>query len=267
MQTAPPFAPMMQHHPCNRFGFGHHQVVNYAPAMHQSYQHHQQDYSANQQAKAAGNWPMVSGHHHHHQQFSTSVVSGRDMPLTPPADREAVAAAPAVQPYYTGMLHGPASSGSNSVGGNIVNYSPSPVDKSMTPPQDVHHHHQHHHQQPVESMGWWAPSSVVPPTHQTDFSFHHHHQQQMLAHHSAAAAIVHQPTTSPCNNTTTTPTNNNSNITGTTPSSPNPSEFQQRVAAALLKTHATLASRRCRRCRCPNCQVTSQHLSASFARK
>jgi len=34
----------------------------------------------------------------------------------------------------------------------------------------------------------------------------------------------------------------------------NPNPFQHRVAAALLKTHATLASRRCRRCRCPNCQ-------------
>lgn len=271
-QASASFPPMMQHHPCNRFGFGlnPHQV-NYPamhqhhPAAHSTYHQHQQAASnyatSNQHLAPAGKptspcWPG--------QQFSV----GRDLPLTPPADRESSSSVAPVmvsspQPYYSHMLHGP----------SAANYPShhSPVDKSMTPPQDpsagVHHQPQYHHQPEThQAVGWWnptpAPASSVSGPVQTDFSspsFHHHHhihqqQQQMLSHHHSAVAAASSGSVSPC--TASQPHHNGSMSSN---ASPNPSEFQQRVAAALLKTHVTLASRRCRRCRCPNCQVLSHH--------
>lgn len=287
---------MMQHHhhhPCNRFGFGlnPHQV-NYQMQHHTNYhQNHASNYSngsgmihshhvhpTHHQHKPTNPWPTVpvsmpvnvSLPHQHqfvnntlprHNSDANGIVppvqAVRDLPLTPPADREAssvpmVSSSPSS--YYT-MLHGSTMTAGNN---NLMsNYSStqSPIDKSMTPPQDINHH-QHQVQQQAEpmnaSLGWWSPASStvstsVPSTGQcstTDYTFHHHHQ--MLAHHStiqpAAAAAVAPPA-----DTSRTPCSSNSGA--------NPSEFQQRVAAALLKTHATLASRRCRRCRCPNCQV------------
>ena len=225
---------MMQHHPCNRFGYGHHlnphhhQVVtSAAPVMHQHHPHsyqpqpQQQDYQINPESASAAIkqtnnlWTPVG-----HQQPSP-VSTSRDLPLTPPPDREAANA----QSYgsYGYVLSTPGNYG----------HQHSPVDKAMTPPQEIQHHQAVHHQQPTESS-WWIP----PTSHQTDFSFHHH--QQMLAHYPAVPS-----SSSPCHNTPGSPPS----------SSPNPSGFQDPVAAALLNTHASLASRRCRRCRCPNCQV------------
>lgn len=277
------------HHPCNRFGFGlnPHQV-NYQ-MQHVNIQHHTTNYHQNHPSNYSSGSTMVHSHHPHHphhqhkptnpwptvpvsmpvnvslpQQFSnnsgnntiSAVPAVRDLPLTPPADREGssvpvVSSSPSS--YYT-MLHGPSMTSNNN---NLMgNYSQSPVDKSMTPPQDPSSLHQHQHQQQAESinptLGWWSPAnsavpSAVPSAGQSDYTFHHHHHHhQMLSHHSTIQA----PTASSVPDTSRTST-----CPSATSPHQNPSEFQQRVAAALLKTHATLASRRCRRCRCPNCQV------------
>lgn len=278
----------MQHHACNRFGFGlnPHQV-NY-PMQHH---HTPATYHQNHPSNYSSGSTMVHSHHAHHQhkptnpwptvpvsmpvnvslpqQFNnlarnnsdgcgnvSAAPAVRELPLTPPADREASSVSTVTTSpgsYYT-MLHGSSMTTANN---NLMgNYSQSPVDKSMTPPQDASYHHQHqqHHQQQTESinpaLGWWTPAAPavpasvpVPPAQcsTTDYAFHHH---QMLAHHSTI-----QPAAAPSVDTTRTP------CPSTAAAHQNPSEFQQRVAAALLKTHATLASRRCRRCRCPNCQV------------
>ena len=272
---------MMQHHhhhPCNRFGFGlnPHQVNYPMQHHHHATNYHHQNHPSNYTSGSS----MV--HHHQHkptnpwptvpvsmpvnvslpQQFNNlprsegTTPAVRDLPLTPPADREGssvpVVSSSSPGSYYT-MLHGPSMSAANN---NLMgNYSQSPVDKSMTPPQDTslhqHQHHQQHQQQPESinpALGWWSPASSapavpVPPAQcsTTDYTFHHH---QMLAHHSTIQAQTATPV-----DTSRTP------CASTSAPHQNPSEFQQRVAAALLKTHATLASRRCRRCRCPNCQV------------
>lgn len=225
---------MMQHpqYPCNRFGFGLNQVglnqvglnqVNYPMTHQQNYQNATYPTSSpmtvQQQHKPMTNWPV-----HHHQYGAPSInnnmVSAHQehSPLTPPAEREATAPSPASSSYYMPS----------------TNYY-SPVDKSMTPPQELNHHHQMASNQ--ESGTWWTPNQS------TDY-YHHHHHHQMLHHNQVATAAPSTPAVVPV---TSSPSS----------SVPNqePSDFQQRVAAALLKTHATLASRRCRRCRCPNCQV------------
>ncbi|KAI9563970.1 putative Sp5-related transcription factor [Daphnia sinensis] len=305
--------PMMQHHPCNRFGFGlnpHHQVQSY-PMQHHHH-HPASNYHQNghhHHASVVPNYPINESnmvHHHkptnpwptvpvsmpvnvslpaHQQQFAnnnnsdavmnnTVVPAVRDLPLTPPADRETsvmpVVSSSSPSSYY--MLHGPSLTASSSNNNNLMmgNYSQSPVDKSMTPPQDhavhhqnlhhnLHHHHIHHEQQQqTESAlgSWWSPANSAIPTASsstgqcsaTDYAFHHHHQ--MLAAHQHTTNSLHQsPVTTPSSVLET-----NRTSCASTPHHQNPSEFQQRVAAALLKTHATLASRRCRRCRCPNCQ-------------
>ncbi|XP_057370997.1 transcription factor Sp5-like [Daphnia carinata] len=288
---------MMQHHPCNRFGFGlnaHHQVQSYpmqhhhhaATTYHQNGHHHASvvpNYSINESNmvhhhKPTNPWPTVpvsmpvNVSLPTHQQFPNSsdannstVPAVRDLPLTPPADRETSVMPVVSSPSSYYMLHGPplaASTSSSNNNNNLMmgNYSQSPVDKSMTPPQDhtVHHqnlhpnlHHIHHdqQQQPESALGsWWSNSATASSSagQCTDYAFHHHHHHQMLAAHQTNS--LHQsPVTTPSSVLDTSRTS-----CASTPQ--NPSEFQQRVAAALLKTHATLASRRCRRCRCPNCQ-------------
>lgn len=189
---------------------------------------------------------------------TTASFHARDLPLTPPADREAV---PSMSPHnvnpamnhhgsYYGMLHHaaphPAPAAATIANNNLIaNYSQSPVDKSMTPPQES--------QDAFNSIGWWPnnnlPVHSAPNTsacnNPAEFAFHH----SMLSHNHHATMVnngqrnLHAealPPVAPIINSHSTS---------------NPSEFQQRVAAALLKTHANLASRRCRRCRCPNCQV------------
>lgn len=313
--------PMMQHHPCNRFGFGlnpHHQVQSYpmqhhhpATNYHQNAHHHHAsvvpNYSINESNmvhhhKPTNPWPTVPvsmpinvSLPTHQQQFtnnnsdgimcgtnnSTIMPAVRDLPLTPPADRETsvvpVISSSSPSSYY--MLHGPSIANNNLMMGN---YSQSPVDKSMTPPQDhtVHHqnlhhnlhHHLHHEQQQQQTEStlgsWWSPANSAIPTASgstgqcsaTDYAFHHHHQ--MLAAHQHTTNSLHQsPVTTPSSVLETSRTS-----CASTPHQ-NPSEFQQRVAAALLKTHATLASRRCRRCRCPNCQVNCISYLLKFALK
>lgn len=317
------------HYPSN-YPSAHHPMVN-----HHNQQHHQVD---NYSATAVGTNGMLmdaaaahgSVHHHHHkptnpwpavpvsvpvnvslpQQFNhlmhRNASTGGDLPLTPPADRDAAAAAaaaataassPAVPspattsaPSYYPMLHGPSAS-----------YTQSPViDKSMTPPQEMvvsHHQHHHHHQhiqhhQYQEPIGWsWTPAtSAAPPTPSSsspstatssslghvsqgvnggsasDFAAFHHHQ--MMTHH--AHHHQHQHAVQPPASSSSSGSSNNSIVSAPpSVSAPhqNPSEFQQRVAAALLKTHATLSSRRCRRCRCPNCQVNSKHNAANITTK
>lgn len=298
----------MMQHPCNRFGFAaphhHHQTANY-PTMHHpsNYPHpmgHQQhqmvdNYSTAAAAAAVGTNGMLMDHHKptnpwptvpvsvpvnvslpqqfNHLMHRNSSASG-DLPLTPPADREAAAAAAAgvttTAPSYYPMLHGPSAG---------YTQSHPVIDKSMTPPQEQmishHHHHQHHHQH-QEPIGWWTPAASAPPSTPSscssstttssssighvaqggngtaDFSFHHH---QMMSHHHHHQHHQHSAVQPPACSSSS------SSGASTAPPSvapPQPSEFQQRVAAALLKTHATLASRRCRRCRCPNCQVISK---------
>ena len=146
----------MMQHPCNRFGFGlnAHQV-NYAPssgpqAPHQdtvNYSH----MNGHAIAKPTNPWPTVpvsmpvnvSLPQHHQFNFgrvssSANPSGGRDLPLTPPADRtdsaaNAAAAAAAnnnnAGSYYT-ML--PPMTNNNL----MVNYSQSPIEKAMTPPQE-----------------------------------------------------------------------------------------------------------------------------------
>lgn len=248
----------MQHqYPCNRFGFGLNH--NYAPMHHQG--HHEQSYQnaayssgasgavQQQQHKPTNPWPM--GHAQFHDNFASAThqvdhsgtgSSARDLPLTPPAEREATPASPAS--YYA--LHGasPVASGSGNVN-SFAHYSPPPVDKSATPPQEVNfNHHHHHHQMATNQIqdpavnsslgGWWTPTNQS-----TDFYHHHHHQMV--------------PTPAP-------PAPDARAAPASVTSHQEPTDFQQRVAAALLKTHATLASRRCRRCRCPNCQVMTRRL-------
>jgi len=305
------------HYPSNYPSSHHPSMVNHHNQQH----HHQVDnYSA---ATAVGTNGMLmdatatagSVHHHHKptnpwpavpvsvpvnvslpQQFNHLMhrnTSTGDLPLTPPADREATAAAAAsssaVQspattsaPSYYPMLHVPSAS-----------YTQSPViDKSMTPPQEMvsHHQHHHHHQhiqhhQYQEPIGWsWTPATSAAPSTPsasspstattsslghvsqggnggttTDFAAFHHHQ--MMTHHAHHHQHQHAAVQPPASSSSSGSSNNS--IVSASPSVPaphqNPSEFQQRVAAALLKTHATLASRRCRRCRCPNCQVNSKH--------
>ena len=179
------------------------------------------------------------------QNLNSRAPSVPSVPLTPPADRESSPAAHAAPvghhaPYYS-MLHQP------------IAYSQSPIDKSMTPPQET--------QESIQPIGWWpsangnlghvhsAATNAHGRCNSTEYGGiypiglgHSQHHHPAVASPNAghrnleAAPAMHHP------------------INPHHPQS-NPSEFQQRVAAALLKTHATLASRRCRRCRCPNCQV------------
>ncbi len=207
----------------------------------QDYQQQHQDYSMTQDsAKQNSNMWTPVGHQQHF-----NVVPGRDLPLTPPADREAVSSTASHAQPYGYMLSGASH-------GNYAHHQQPSADKSMTPPQEIHHH-QVVHQQPTEASptgsSWWIPSAAAPAP-QTDY--YHHPHQPMLAHHSTVPS-----SSSPCQNNVTSPMSS---------SSPNPSEFQQRVAAALLKTHATLASRRCRRCRCPNCQVDATQFNFPIKR-
>ena len=144
----------MMQHPCNRFGYG------YAPApasgqthpthpAHPSHPAHsvhpvhpvhpthpnQNNYGQMNAMKTANPWPV--------QQFNFRATSGtataaststapRDLPLTPPADRADPAANcnSNVAGYYS-ML--PQMAANNNL---MVNYSQSPVEKAMTPPQD-----------------------------------------------------------------------------------------------------------------------------------
>lgn len=287
--------PMMQHpqYPCNRFGFGlnpHHQV-NYPTVQHshpatsnyhhQSHHHVACNYSSgptmvhpHHQHKPTNPWPTVPvsipvsvSLSTHQPQFGTlarvsadsngvavqassALSTGHDLPLTPPADRDASnVPVSSTSSYY--MLHGHSS-------GNLMgNYSQSPVDKSMTPPQDFNQSQpsQDSNTEINPTLGWWGPASTTTSAlpasvsttqcSTTDYAFHHH---QMLA--------THHPTIQPTQAVSTMqPEATRTSCSAPVTNHQNPTDFQQRVAAALLKTHATLASRRCRRCRCPNCQV------------
>ena len=241
-------------HPCNRFGFGlnAHQV-NYGQQQHvpaPNYHHHghhtpisNSPCGNNSMAAVQKSWSPVNVSLP--QNLNSRAPSVPSVPLTPPADRESSPAAHAAPvghhaPYYS-MLHQP------------IAYSQSPIDKSMTPPQET--------QESIQPIGWWpsangnlghvhsAAANAHGRCNSTEYggiypiglghSQHHHPTvaSPNTGHRNLEAApAMHHP------------------INPHHPQS-NPSEFQQRVAAALLKTHATLASRRCRRCRCPNCQV------------
>ena len=139
-QTSPSL-PMMQH-PCNRFGYGY--AAATASSSGQTHPAHpahqaQNNYGQMNAMKATNPWPV--------QQFnfragggaatspSTStatLTTPRDLPLTPPADRADPAANGNgnVAGYYS-ML--PQMAANNNLMGN---YSQSPVEKAMTPPQD-----------------------------------------------------------------------------------------------------------------------------------
>lgn len=137
MQTSSSL-PIMQH-PCNRFGYGYAAAASSGQAHpgHPVHPSHpvQNNYGQMNAIKPTNPWPV--------QQFNFRAGGGaataasmstapRDSPLTPPADRTdpAANANSNVTGYYS-ML--PPMSTNNNL---MVNYSQSPVEKAMTPPQD-----------------------------------------------------------------------------------------------------------------------------------
>ena len=140
----------------------------------------------------------------------------------------------------------------------------------------------------MNPIGWWSNNNLGVAHHPhgaatgtascntADFAFHHHHHHHhhsMLSHaHGQLPQLPQLPQLAqspaanphrinPQHGSPPLPPVSAAMINPHANPAANPNPFQHRVAAALLKTHATLASRRCRRCRCPNCQVMLRLLS------
>ncbi|XP_047475975.1 transcription factor Sp5-like [Penaeus chinensis] len=106
-----------------------------------------------------------------------------------------------------------------------------PAEKPVTPPKEPH------------TSTWWnSPAYATPPSHAA-FNYHFHHHQydshgpavpQSIPSAVTQDAILHQ---------------------------------QTNIAAALLSTQSSVSVRRCRRCRCPNCQDTARDSSATKKRE
>ncbi|XP_047475976.1 transcription factor Sp5-like [Penaeus chinensis] len=114
-----------------------------------------------------------------------------------------------------------------------------PAEKPVTPPKGPH------------TSTWWNTAAyATPPSHAaSNYHFHRHQYDSLglggVAHVSPAVpqsipsavtqdAILHQ---------------------------------QTNIAAALLTANSSVSVRRCRRCRCPNCQDTSKDTSATKKRE
>jgi len=114
-----------------------------------------------------------------------------------------------------------------------------PPEKPVTPPKEPH-----------TSSCWNTAAYATPPSHAASTYHFHPHQYASLALGGVAHVSPAVPQSVPSAVTHDAIPHQQSNI-----------------AAALLTAHSSLTVRRCRRCRCPNCQDTSRDASAAKKRE
>ncbi|XP_042861533.1 transcription factor Sp5-like [Penaeus japonicus] len=161
-----------------------------------------------------------------------------DLPLTPPSEYQQRQVSrpvttqqsdvnnqsyPVVHPHY-GQQH--------IMGGVSTPMLSPPLEKPVTPPKDG---------QPAP---WWSAGGSSTPT--SHASYHYHHQYANLGVPSVGQA--NPPLLQPLPNAIAQEAL---------------LHHQSNIAAALLNAQSSVSVRRCRRCRCPNCQDTSQETPGS----
>ncbi|XP_037785589.1 transcription factor Sp5-like [Penaeus monodon] len=105
-----------------------------------------------------------------------------------------------------------------------------PAEKPVTPPKEPH------------TTKWWNSAAYATPPSQAASNYHfHRHQYDSLGLSGVAHVSLGVPQPIPNAVTEDAILQQQTNIT-----------------AALLTAHSSVSVRRCRRCRCPNCQDTSR---------
>nr|XP_027221466.1 LOW QUALITY PROTEIN: uncharacterized protein LOC113813638 [Penaeus vannamei] len=158
-----------------------------------------------------------------------------DLPLTPPSEYQqrqssravstqqsevASQSYPVVHPHYAQQ---------HIMGGVSPPMLSPPPEKPVTPPKEA------------QAAPWWsAGGSSTPPSHA---NYHYHHQHQYANLGVPPGNQANPPLLQPLPNALAQEAL---------------LHHQSNIAAALLNAQSSVNVRRCRRCRCPNCQDTSQ---------
>ncbi|XP_042861528.1 transcription factor Sp5-like [Penaeus japonicus] len=112
-----------------------------------------------------------------------------------------------------------------------------PAEKPVTPPKEAH------------TSAWWNSAGYATPPSHAPSTYHYHHYENLRV-----PAVGHL----------------NPAVLQSTPSTVTEDSLlqqQSNIAAALLSAQSSVSVRRCRRCRCPNCQDTSRDTSGTKKRE
>ncbi|XP_037785588.1 transcription factor Sp5-like [Penaeus monodon] len=156
------------------------------------------------------------------------------LPLSPPPEAHTAHFGHMSMPTYNGVSGAPyphVQHHYNAFANGIVPpmLSP-PAEKPGTPPKEPH------------TSTWWNTTAyATPPSHAASNYHFHRHQYDSLGLGGVAHVSPAVPHSIPGAVT------QNTNV-----------QQQTNIAAALLTAHSSVSVRRCRRCRCPNCQDTSR---------
>ncbi|XP_042861524.1 transcription factor Sp5-like [Penaeus japonicus] len=112
-----------------------------------------------------------------------------------------------------------------------------PAEKPVTPPKEPH------------TSAWWNSTGYATPPSHAPSTYHYHHYENLRV---PSVRHVNPPVPQSLPNAV-----------------PQDALLQQQsnIAAALLSAQSSVSVRRCRRCRCPNCQDTSRDTSGTKKRE
>ncbi|XP_063590521.1 transcription factor Sp5-like [Penaeus indicus] len=188
-------------------------------------------------------WSAMSANNAFNSTSNFTSFHQQALPLSPPPDARPAHFGHMTTPTYNGVSGAPYpylqhhyNAFANSITPPML--SP-PAEKPVTPPKEPH------------TSTWWNSATYATPPSHTASNYHFHRPQ----HDSLGlSSVAHM--TPPVPQSIPSAVTQDAIL-----------QQQTNIAAALLTAQSSVSVRRCRRCRCPNCQDTSRDTSATKKRE